>query len=222
MTDADLLIPNEIIRTNRNSISLIIKNNGDFIVRAPMKSSEKSIFNFINEKANWIILKRKEQKANAVAPLTFNNMEKLNLLGKERTLTFEDVSKVKCYDYHIVLPKTNTKERLIFFLKKFAKEYISSRVKILANLFGFDYNSISINSAKTCWGSCSGKNKLNFTYRLIMCPPDVVDYIVLHELCHTKVKNHSKQFWLLIEKYDPYYKTHEKWLKVNRGIIEVI
>ena len=85
-----------------------------------------------------------------------------------------------------------------------------------------NYSSISINSAKTRWGSCTPSNKLHFTYKLMLCPIPIVDYIIIHELCHTKVKNHSKKFWQLVEYYYPDYITCEKWLKKNRAIIEFI
>ena len=222
MTDLELLVPNEIIRTKRKSISLIIKSDGKFIVRAPIKSKEEEILKFINLKSKWIITKRKEQLENAISPLTFDKLEQINLLGKQYKLTYSNASQVKLNEESIELPQKNSKEKLISFLKKTAQKYISERVKLISNLFGFSYNKISINSAKTCWGSCSLNNNLHFTYKLIMCPEDVVDYIVLHELCHTKIKNHSKEFWMQVEKCNPFYKAHERWLKKNRAIIEII
>ena len=121
-----------------------------------------------------------------------------------------------------MLPKEKSKEKLISFLKNTAKKYLAERVGLISELFGFTFSSISISSAKTCWGSCGYNNKLHFTYKLMMCPQDVVDYVVLHELCHTKVKNHSKKFWQLVKDCNPYYQIHERWLKKNRGIIELI
>ena len=92
----------------------------------------------------------------------------------------------------------------------------------IAKQFGFNYESITISSARTNWGSCGAKNTLNFTYKLAMCPKPVVDYIIVHELCHTKVKNHSSKFWNEVQKCFPEYKTCEKWLKTNRAIINKI
>ena len=222
MERTELLTPNQIIKTKRKSVSLIIKNNGDFIVRAPINAKESYILRFINQKANWIIKKRTEQINSAVKLISFNENDKMMLLGKHLNLIYSDVSKIKIIEDNMILPKNNSKENLIAYLKKYSKQYISERVKVIANLFNFNYKSISITSARTCWGSCSHINRLHFTYKLIMCPPDVIDYIVLHELCHTKVKNHSSRFWSLVESCNPYYKTHEKWLKKNRAIIDII
>lgn len=217
----ELLIPTQIIQSKRKSISLIIKNNGDFIVRTPLGLSKKEILKFINKKSSWIIKKRTEQKENSIKPLDFNSST-IFLMGKLYKFNFHNKTRVALKDSYILLPKENSKERFVSFLKKTAKNYLEDRAKLIASLFNFSYSTISISSAKTCWGSCSVKNKLHFTYKLIFCPLDVIDYVVLHELCHTKVKNHSANFWALVEKCNPYYKTHENWLKKNRGIIDVI
>jgi predicted metal-dependent hydrolase len=99
--------------------------------------------------------------------------------------------------------------------KKNAKNYIVPRVNELAEKFGFDYNKIRITSASTRWGSCSSMRNLNFSYRLILIPKEVIDYVIIHELCHLRHMNHSKKFWTEVEKYMPTYKEKEKWLKKN-------
>jgi len=218
----ELLTPTKLVKSNRKSISLIIKNNGDFEVRMPLNAKIEDVNKFIIKKADWIINKRLEQRNNAIEPLTLEKAEQLQLLGKIYNIKFYDLSRVKLNDTEILLPKLNSKEKLIKFLKKKAKDYFEERSKLIAELFNFKYQSISISSAKSCWGSCSHNNKLHFTYKLIMCPLDVIDYIVLHELCHTKIKNHSREFWKLVEQCCPNYKTQEKWLKKNRAIIELI
>lgn len=222
MNEQNLLIPTKIIKSKRKSISLIIKNNGDFIVRAPLNCEEKKIFNFIHNKKEWIIKKRIEQMSNSFKKLQFNKDETINILNKQYSIVLTDKTRVKINEDIIEVPKDNSKAKLISFLKAYARKYFNDRAKLIAQLFNFSYSKITISSAKTCWGSCGGNNILHFTYKLIMCPEDVVDYVVLHELCHTKIKNHSKKFWLLVETCNPNYKNHEKWLKKYRGIIDVI
>lgn len=222
MEDKELLIPNQIIKCKRKSITLQIKNNGDFIVRAPIKINDKEIYKFIIEKKDWIIKKRKEQISSEFVPLTFNKDEKLYVLGDSYSIIVTNKPKVIISDNVLFVPQSETKEQIIKFLKKLAKSYLTNRVEEISKAFKFNYERISISSAKTCWGSCSHNNRLHFTYKLIMCPKEVIDYIVLHELCHTKVKNHSSKFWNLVATYDPNYKIKEKWIKKNRGIINVI
>lgn len=222
MDNNELLIPSQIIRSKRKSISLIIRNNGDFLVRAPIRCNEKEIYKFITQKSEWIIKKRLEQQSNPIRRITFKGPEQIQLLGKNYSIVLVDKSRVCLREDSLYVPNEKSKEKLVCFLKNFARKHLTERVKLISNLFNFEYSKITISSAKTNWGSCSQNNNLHFTYKLIMCPEDVVDYVVLHELCHTKIKNHSKKFWSLVETCNPYFKSHEKWLKKNRGIIEII
>lgn len=97
-----------------------------------------------------------------------------------------------------------------------AVDYIPKRVAYFAELVGVDYGRITIRNQKTRWGSCSAKGNLNFNCLLMLAPPRVIDYVVVHELCHRKEMNHSKFFWAEVEKILPDYKDSRKWLK-NEG-----
>lgn len=98
-----------------------------------------------------------------------------------------------------------------------AVEYIPKRVKYYAEKENFVYNKITIKNLVSRWGSCSTKGNLNFNC-LLMLPPDyVIDYIVVHELCHLREMNHSEKFWAEVEKIMPDYQRAELWLKQNGG-----
>lgn len=222
MDQENLLTPTQVIRSKRKSLSLQIKTNGDFIVRSPLKYSQDRIFKFINEKRDWIIKKRLEYFTNPFLPLSVVTGETINIIGQPHKIWLAKQKNANINNGAICIPTINSKNKLVSFLKTFAKKYISNRTADIAISFNFNYESVSISSAKTCWGSCSHNNKLHFTYRLIMCPKDVIDYIIIHELCHTKIKNHSKNFWQFVASCDPNYKQHEKWLKQNRRLIELI
>jgi predicted metal-dependent hydrolase len=105
------------------------------------------------------------------------------------------------------------KEDEISRLRTNAKNVLPERVRYFSTLTGLVPVSIKITSAKTRFGSCSGKNGICFSYLLMRYPPQAVDYVVLHELCHIKHHNHSKNFWSLVEKYMPDYKERKKLLK---------
>ncbi len=98
-------------------------------------------------------------------------------------------------------------------LKKAAKEYIFKRAEEFAEIMNVKYSGIKITSAKTRFGSCSGKNSLCFSYILMLYPKEAVDYVIVHELAHTVEHNHSKRFYKIIEKYLPDYKQRERMLK---------
>lgn len=103
-------------------------------------------------------------------------------------------------------------------LAKKAASYIPARVKYYAEIIGVSYGRITIRNQRTRWGSCSSKGNLNFNCLLMLSNPEVIDYIVVHELCHRKEMNHSKAFWDEVKKVLPDYKKSEKWLK-NEGVL---
>lgn len=102
-------------------------------------------------------------------------------------------------------------------LAELAIKVIPQRVAYYAKIIGVTYGRITIRNQKTRWGSCSGKGNLNFNCLLMLTPPEVLDYVVVHELCHRKEMNHSKQFWNEVEKVLLDYRERRKWLKENGG-----
>ena len=92
---------------------------------------------------------------------------------------------------------------------------LPERVAYFARQMGVSYGRITIRSQKTRWGSCSPKGNLNFNCLLMLAPPEVRDYVVIHELCHRKEMNHSAVFWTEVEKICPDYRVYRKWLKDN-------
>ena len=98
-------------------------------------------------------------------------------------------------------------------LKKSAAEIIPPKVEYFSHIMGVYPEHVSINSAKTRFGSCSGKNRLNFSCRLMFYPESAIDYVVVHELAHIKYHNHSREFWAFVGKFMPDYKERRKLLR---------
>lgn len=94
-----------------------------------------------------------------------------------------------------------------------AKDYFPKRAACFLPFTGGNFNRITIRDQKTRWGSCSAKGTLSFNWRLMLAPPAVLDYVVVHELCHLTHMDHSKAFWALVESVCPDYRAHRKWLK---------
>ncbi len=107
-----------------------------------------------------------------------------------------------------------TKEELFqIYVRRIAKEFILERAKFLAEKFGFKFNAVKIRGQKTRWGSCSSNGSLSFNYKLLQFRKEVIDYVIIHELCHTKELNHSPKFWKFVEQFYPDYKQIKKELK---------
>ena len=94
-----------------------------------------------------------------------------------------------------------------------AKNYFPKRVAYFVQFTGGSYSRITIRDQKTRWGSCSAKGTLSFNWRLMLAPPAILDYVVVHELCHLTYMNHSASFWKKVESVYPDYRTARKWLK---------
>lgn len=111
--------------------------------------------------------------------------------------------------------KSPSEKRLEAIYRDAAREYFPKRVSYFSHVLGVNYGKITIRDQKTRWGSCSSKGNLSFNWRLILAPPNVLDYVVVHELCHRKEMNHSQRFWALVESVMPEYREYRKWLKEN-------
>jgi hypothetical protein len=94
-----------------------------------------------------------------------------------------------------------------------AREVVSALAEREAERLGVSYRRIRIGGQRTLWGSCSTSGTLSFNWRLILAPPDVVDYVVVHELCHLRVPDHSQSFWSLVERHRPGWREQRAWLR---------
>ena len=145
------------------------------------------------------------------APLRMPESEIRKVLESKRSWIEETLEKISSMPR---LPKLTTEE--VAALADRALKEIPPRVAAWARQMGVTYGRITIRNQKTRWGSCSAKGNLNFNCLLMLCPEDVLDYVIVHELCHRKELNHSARFWAEVERILPDYKQPLKWLK-NEG-----
>ncbi|MDH7565961.1 MAG: SprT family zinc-dependent metalloprotease [Clostridiales bacterium] len=220
-----------LLKTKRKTIGISVDRNGEVKVSAPFRISEKQICEVVQKKADWIVKKVnevRERNANTVCR-EFVSGEKFLYLGKEYTLEIveKDLGKSEVFIQEYTMAvyisqglseesrKQAIKEALVKWYRQRFAEIVKERIDKYSLQLKVAPCKVVIKDQKTRWGSCSKKGNINLNWRLVMAPLDVIDYVVVHELCHLKVMNHSKDFWNLVESILPNYHESRKWLKVN-------
>ena len=206
--------PYEIIRASRRSISIQISKINWLVVRAPFSIPEDIVHEFVERKSDWI---RKYLHINTQKQIVRDS--ELYYLGKKYSFEYNFLQKEPIIQSewfftfsHQIKESKSEKETLAIWYRKQATDYMTERVIHISWKYDFRYNDIHITSALTRWGSCSSKNNLNFPWRLIMAPIEVIDYVIIHELAHTIHKNHSSNFWGLVASIMPEWKLHRTHL----------
>lgn len=233
------IIQVHIIRSKRKTVCLSVNNDGSVTVKAPrLYPTEKEIANFVTKKAEWIIKQRERQQEREDMKLVrrFETDYSFPYLGEERLVEMQSAKKTSIiYEDGKIIIKTPVYEALLEeyenpvneekieklqndlkkWYKKQAYAYVSKRVDYYKDIVGVTVTSVSIKSRKSQWGSCDSNGNLTFSWRLVMAKPEAIDYVVVHELCHRKYMDHSRDFWNQVQKYMPDYKKQKQWLEEN-------
>jgi len=177
----------------------------------------------LEEKGDWV-LKQRNRYARYRAQMpdrVFEEGETFPVLGEERTVVVEGASASRITEEEIYLDQsaveaTSVREELERLYRKKARQYFTERAEHFSEELGVGYEQIQIRNQKTRWGSYSTKTgTLSLNFRLLMAPPDVIDYVLVHELAHAGHPNHGPRFWRLVERHVPGYESKDEWLKEN-------
>lgn len=220
----------QVIRSaRRKNLSIEITHDG-VKARAPMRMRPATIRQFVLTKRDWInsSLARLPPK---VEPLALINDCPLLVLGETYTLLIADGRKpiYISADEQIVVPiapshlplEKSLKNKLTKWYKRVALQHLELRVKnhIEIMLPELPIPNIKVRDYKRRWGSCDHKGELSFNWRIVMAPPEIMDYVVIHEIAHLREFNHSRRFWGIVEQQMPDWKTHQRWLSDNGGYL---
>jgi len=209
----------KLVRTKRKTVALQVNDKAEVVVRAPRWVSQKFIFDFVSKNIEWIEERKKEIEKRASLSRKFVDGEKFLFLGKEFTLARTAQGRsltLKDGTFYMGEDVKDPKVAFEKWYKKQAKKFIVPRVQELAQQNGFIYNQVRITSAKTRWGSCSGKGNLSFSWRLMLMPQHVVDYVIFHELAHLRYMDHSSRFWKQVNDMCPFYREYR--LELNSKV----
>ncbi|MBI5872979.1 MAG: M48 family metallopeptidase [Candidatus Omnitrophica bacterium] len=224
MTDIKI---DKIIRSKRRTLGLQITHDASLVIRAPKRMPLYFIEKIVREKSSWIKKRQKiaAERAVRLTPKQFVEGEEFLYLGSAWRLSIVDNNPAPLlFDQGFHLSKNHlarARETFIYWYKKEAAAKIKERLDLHSSLSGLKYNKFNITGAQKRWGSCTPANNLNFSWRLIMAPPEVIDYVVTHELAHLAQRNHSRHFWKKVSDLFPKFKECRAWLRKNEHILSV-
>ncbi len=217
----DEIIEYKLIKSNRKSVVIEITRDGEVLIRAPKGMKEQDLGRIIKSRQRWIYVRVMAARERKLVINPYVTGRKLLFLGqqielqveyqnkRERVFRLEDKLHVWIMEEH----KEQIPKRIEQWYRQQARTILRKLTDNYANMMNLSINQIFIKNQKTRWGSCSAKRNLNYNYRLVMAPEPVIEYVVIHELCHLIHMNHSKDFWHEVERVQPEYKQYRKWLK---------
>lgn len=223
------LITFNLIYRKRKTMSIEVETTGEVTVIAPVGTSTDDIVEKVKSRAGWIVSKQYESKFINDTKIKREAVsgESYMYLGRNYSLDIRvdeniDNISVKLFQGKFVVNTYIKDEDLIkkamenwYREKTLAK--VKERVSYYSSYFNNEVTTVKVKEQKKRWASCTSKNELLFNWRCVMAPVFVLDYIVVHEMCHMEYKNHSKDFWNRVYAVMPDYEVRKSWLK-NNGI----
>lgn len=216
---------------NRKSIGIQVHLEHGIVVRAPININLSKIKEFLQKKETWILKKLYYRDTVNLKSKRrdFITNETIDVLGSPLILNYithsgkrlrvEFVSnKLNIHipqRFDLKLNRDKLKIKIILWYKDFAMKTIQTRLPILTSRLNLYPTEVKIRFYKSRWGVCREDGIIIFNWRIIQAPVEIIDYVIVHELCHLKFMNHSKQYWHLVESVYPNYKESKKWLKEN-------
>lgn len=215
-----LMVPYELRRSRRSRyLRLTITPEKQAVLTMPLGFSEKQALNFLQEKADWVGSQLKTRRKKRVGLLAYlQKKPNLSFYGckAELSISFTDAKSTISWDIEkkTVNLSLNSKhpleEQIVNLLRQFAAKVIPPQVHRAAEKYQIEVGRVSVRDQSSQWGSCSGKRTLSLNWRLILLPPELQEYVILHELAHLTHLNHSDAFWNLLKKYDSKTQLHDR------------
>ena len=221
-----MIAPDYIERSNRKTLSLAVMKDGRVVVKAPLSMRDEVINRFVESKQEWIksklfLIRKTQTKFDDIV-----HYQRFMLYGNRYTLHLSDVKKIETNDdFQIVMPIKTEREKILKNLKtwykKVAKKVLADRLAFWEDRIRLKSAQMKIGDSKGRWGSCNTRRTIVFNFRVIMLPPSLIDYVIVHELCHLVEMNHSKKFWLLVQKFLPKTPELKKAIKEYSFLLEL-
>ena len=207
-----------IYRKKIKSLRLQITSKNSFSLSAPLLAPIFLINKFIRKHQRWII----NHASQFSTPLPLSRLTSVSILGQEHQITFHQSDKnilvisrqkPKITVFTSSLTQTHLKSIFQDRFKPYAKSLIIHQINDFRSCLQFKYKHVTVRNQRSRFGSCSSQGNLNFNWQIIFFPSDKFRHIILHELIHLSIKNHSKKFWQTLATHDPHYKANNLWLR---------
>lgn len=201
-----------VVRSRRRSLSLHIQPDGSVQVRAPFFALQRHIDQFVREHRDWIDTHL--HKIQVAATLKAEN--EYLFLDQRLKVTPGNYTQIQVEGEQLFFPQSllfRKEKEIDAWYQREARSLITKQVEKFSQEMGAHYRGLTFSDTTSQWGRCSHDNRLQFSWRLIMAPLLVINYVVIHELAHTVHKNHSRAFWSMVRNYNPSYRQQLKWLK---------
>jgi len=195
----------------------VSKSAGTVSLSIPVSAPEAEALDFLAERAGWV--RRHLADAPGVQRPAIGAV--FPLLGRDRAVVAGSGRRAQFTDGRIVMPDEGRPGPLMAtLLKSMAREALLARCDHHAARLGHRFGRVTLRDTRSRWGSCSSRGDLMFSWRLIMAPPDVLDYVAAHEVAHLKEMNHSPAFWAVCERLCPGYEAPRGWLKAQGAALQ--
>ena len=225
MTDKTEPLPYTLIRSDRRTLALVVDRTGALIVRAPKRLPVRDIEAFVIQKEKWILGKQEqaEQRKAASTEERLRDGMSLPMGHGALPLRMAEVAAPFFERGTLWLPMHRPlAQSLKEWLLAMAKQTLPPEVQKLEVATGLRAQQLCFSSAKTFWGSMSAKGILKLNIALVLCPSEVVEYVIVHELVHRVHLNHSPAFWAEVEKFFPTYREQRAWLKKHNDLTRLV
>lgn len=213
-----MIVPDFIERSKRKTLSLTILKDGSVIVKAPISMRDETINQFVEDKQNWIREKLSSIKETRHKFEDVISLEKCLIYGNKYKILAADIKQIQTgNDFTLYVPHKLDGERKVksiaIWFKKLAKKVLAERLNYIESRINLKSTSLKIGDSRGRWGSCNSYGNIILNYRVVMLPPEIIDYVLVHELCHLLELNHSKKFWENVARFLPNFELHRKAIK---------
>jgi predicted metal-dependent hydrolase len=211
-----------VLRRNPRARQYILRlrSDGTVAVTLPARGSKAEAWRFVQSRQTWIARQWEKLQARLVAPREWPIGTEILLRGQPHTLKLADESGVPMLrigpeSIRMRQPASDLRPLAELLLRRLAQRELPPRVHELAAREKISVRAVTVRGQSSRWGSCSSAGRISLNWRLIQMPPEVRDYIIIHELMHRREMNHSARFWALVEAACPSWRQHEHWIKAN-------